>query len=156
MKLLLLISFLFFQVSCESQYENTQGISEDYVLIVNLGGNNFFLFPITDYNNKISLSENLRSININQGRLLSSITEEQYNYIFKNSTKYKRGDVPDDFDDSVKYVSLIVSKEKYQYINETNSQLYKKHKKLERKKIKLNDNITLNLLYNYLGVEIKK
>lgn len=153
MRLLLLISLMFFQVSCKSQ-DITSNTFEGYVLIASLGDDNFFLFPIINYDNNLSLDENLKVINIKQGKLLNHITEKQYNDILINSTEYKRSDVPDDFDDSVKYIKLKVSRVKYQYVNEKNPQLHKKHKKLERQKIKLNNNITLNLRYNYLGVEL--
>lgn len=153
MKLLLLMPLMFLQTSCKSQ-DIVSNPFEDYVLIVSLGDSNFFLFPISNYDDEFSLEKNLKSINIKKGKLISNLTEEQYNTIFINSKEYKRSDVPDDFDDSVKYIKLMIHKAKYRYLNEKNPQLYKRHKKLEHQKIKLEHNITLNLRYDHLGVEL--
>lgn len=141
-------------LGCKTVPQSESTYSETEAFIFTLGKDYIYLIPVENYNQKITIEENLKSVIYKDGHQLNSLTQVDYENIIKESSSFKRADITNDYADNYKNIKILPVKIKYKKVPEENQSLYKESKKLKRHEILLENKVKLNLKYDCLNITV--
>ncbi len=154
----LVISFLYLVVfnitsSCKP-VQNLEKEEQGHGIIIRFDRNNFFLFPVNEYDKDLSLEENLRNLKLEEGLFISGMTDTQYSFILSKCQYLKRTDTGPDFAEYLQTALFLPVEIKYLKKMELNSTFYRKSKRTFKERIYLENDLVVKIKFNYLEVDI--